>query len=757
MGFDKDNEHKEIIKSFVEEGLELLENIEPQLVQLENIVKEGALDTEIVDAMFRLFHSLKGSASYLNFKTVSNVTHEAENLLDLFRKEATKFEPHHIELLYRSIDFLKQLIDHIDKESNDIGFEEDADIIIKQLGGIINKSPKNKEEISENKASEELISRFIIESKEIFENLETQIIDFEKSNGNNKNIIDNINANFHNFKGNVSFLGYVSLENLSHLAENLIGKINPGNQLKNSQIANILLEITDFLKKQIFKIERNEYKENQCFLNIKNLIIDIADKLLGKKSKDRDFIGEILIDMGAVDVTSVLKAIKKQNIPLGEILVEDGVIDRGTLEKALKKQQELRQNKKKEEVDEDIDDIEDIEHKSKDTVITDASLSIKADLDKLGIRVGLDKLDNLINLVGELVIAEAMVMNNPDIVGLDLPNFEKASLQLSKITRELQDVTMYIRMIPLSGLFRKMMRLVRDLSKKSNKTVDLVIKGEETEVDKNIIEEIANPLVHLIRNAIDHGLLTEEEKIKLDKKDSGKLIIEAKHSHGEVWISVIDDGKGLDKEKILQKAIQKGLIKDANQELTEDEIYEFIFEPGFSTSSKITDVSGRGVGLDVVKKNILKLRGKIKIFSESGKGTTFILRIPLTLGIIEGMVVRVGTNKYILPINSVLESFQLSRETIIKTPGDIEIVKIRDDLFPLIRLHDFYNVEKENSNISQQIAIIIESNQKKVCICLDEIIGQQQIVIKGMPSYMGDIKAFSGCSILGGWLCMLNY
>jgi chemotaxis protein histidine kinase CheA len=365
------------------------------------------------------------------------------------------------------------------------------------------------------------------------------------------------------------------------------------------------------------------------------------------------------------------------------------------------------------------------------------------------IRVDIDKLDKMLDLVGELVIAESMVSNNQDLITLKNERFGKAVMQLDKISREIQEVAMSMRMIPLAGVFRKMMRLVRDLAQKANKQVELEIIGEDTEVDKTIIEQISDPLVHLIRNSVDHGLETTAERLAAGKPETGRVTLEAKHSAGEVWITVEDDGRGLNRDKIFQKGVEKGLIKSEDREMKDEDIWRLIFEPGFSTAEQVSSISGRGVGMDVVKRNIERLRGKVDVRTKAGVGTIFAVRIPLTLAIIEGMVVRVGAHRYTIPISSIKESFRPGREQITRTPDGLEIVRIRGELQPVLRLHELYRVDPRYFQLSEGILIMVENSDNKCCLFVDELLGQQQIVIKGLPGYLNHVKGISGCAILG--------
>ena len=365
------------------------------------------------------------------------------------------------------------------------------------------------------------------------------------------------------------------------------------------------------------------------------------------------------------------------------------------------------------------------------------------------IRVDLNKLDSLINLVGELVIAESMVTRNPAAELIEDENYYRAVHQLRRICDDLQDVAMSVRMIPVSGTFRKMIRLVHDLSHKAQKKIKLEIIGEETEVDKTVIEQIADPLVHIVRNSCDHGIEVPADRKKSGKTEQGNVTIEARHEGGEVWIIITDDGRGLNKEKILTKAIERGLVKGDGSDLSDEKIFKLVFEPGFSTAEKITDISGRGVGMDVVKKNIEKLNGRIDVKSVDGKGSTFTLRIPLTLAIIDGMLVRVGNTKYTIPVLSIRETLKPEMEMITFTPDGSEILSLRDGFIPIIRLNELFDTKSNSKNLDDGILVIVEDLGMPVALFIDEIVGQQQTVIKGLSEYIGKARGCSGCTILG--------
>lgn len=368
------------------------------------------------------------------------------------------------------------------------------------------------------------------------------------------------------------------------------------------------------------------------------------------------------------------------------------------------------------------------------------------------ISVSVSKLDMLMDMIGELVISEAMVIQNPDLKGLSIDNFQKAARQLEKITGELQEIVMSIRMVPLVATFQKMNRILRDMSKKLSKEVKLKIIGEDTEVDKNIIEHISDPLMHLVRNSIDHGLESSEERIAKGKAEIGTITLEAKNEGGDVLIIVKDDGKGLDRKKLLTKARENGLINRPESDITDKEVFSYIFHPGFSTKEKVTEFSGRGVGMDVVAKNISSVGGIISVDSTPDVGTTITLKIPLTLAIIDGMTIRVGKSSYTIPIKSIKESFRAENDDIITDPDGNEMIMIRGECYPILRLHKIYKVNTEIMDIPDGIMVMVNNDDKSLCIFVDELVGQQQVVVKALPEYIKNFnktKGLSGCTLLG--------
>lgn len=370
------------------------------------------------------------------------------------------------------------------------------------------------------------------------------------------------------------------------------------------------------------------------------------------------------------------------------------------------------------------------------------------------ISVNLNKLDQLMDMMGEIVITEAMVTANPDLKGLHLDNFQKAARQLRKLTDELQDIVMSIRMVPLSGAFNKMTRIVRDMKVKLGKDVELAFEGEETEVDKSIIDNLNDPLMHMVRNSMDHGIEdTEEERIAAGKPPKGIVTLSAYNSSGEVIIVVSDDGRGIDADRVLAKAKKNGLLTKNEKEYSDKEIFNMVMAPGFSTNEVVTEFSGRGVGMDVVKKNIEKIGGSVSVDSKFGEGTSFIIKIPLSLAIVDGMEVSVGKSIFTIPINSIKESFKLKPQQLLRDTDDKEMIMIRGECHPLIRLYDIYSLNDAITDIYQGIVILVEADGKRACLFADALIGEQQVVVKPFSPMLNDFNVkqngMAGCTILG--------
>ncbi len=367
--------------------------------------------------------------------------------------------------------------------------------------------------------------------------------------------------------------------------------------------------------------------------------------------------------------------------------------------------------------------------------------------------VSLNKLDMLMDLVGEIVITESTVTKNPEVLDLHLESFDKASRQLRKLTDELQDIVMSIRMVPVSATFHKMERIVRDMAVKTGKKARLVIIGEDTELDKNVLDNISDPLMHIVRNAMDHGLESTNMREQLGKDPVGEIVLEARNSGSDVLIIISDNGRGLDRDALIDKGIEKGLVRKDRAEVTDQEAYELIFAPGFSTCDTVTEFSGRGVGMDVALKNIRKIGGSVSADSKPGEGMRVTIRIPLTLAIIDGMLVSVGSFTYIIPLLSIKNSFKARKEDVFSDPSGNEMIYLRDKCYPIVRLHQQFGIETKFTNICDGILVLIEAQSQAYCLLVDNLVGEQQTVVKPMPAYItkhfDSIKSMAGCTILG--------
>lgn len=369
--------------------------------------------------------------------------------------------------------------------------------------------------------------------------------------------------------------------------------------------------------------------------------------------------------------------------------------------------------------------------------------------DSGSIRVSIDKVDALINMVGELVITQSMLGQlGEQVDDARLEKLQDGLAQLERNTRELQESVMRIRMLPISFAFQRFPRMVRDLSGKLGKEIELRLLGEQTELDKTVMEKIGDPLVHLVRNSIDHGIEMPDEREAAGKPRMGTVELNAFHQGGNIVIEISDDGKGIDRDVILNKAIEKGLLTDGDN-LSDEQVFDLIFAPGFSTAVEISDISGRGVGMDVVKRNIRELGGTIEIKSKKGEGSTITIRLPLTLAILDGQLIRVGDDTYIVPLISIIESIQVKEKQVNAIAGQAELYQLRDDYIPIVRLHDTFGIRADSERLIDGLIVVVEGDGQQVGLFVDDLLGQQQVVIKSLETNFRPVDGVSGATILG--------
>lgn len=656
-----------------------------------------------------------------------------------------------------------------------------------------------------------MVEMFLFETSQLLEQLEYIILSSDLNNYYSEEDINEVFRIMHTIKGSSAMMTYNEISALTHAVEDLFYYIREEKPEQNfcSSLNDIILECIDFIKIELGKIRNQENVDGDATELVKK-IKDFLSEL--KKSNTTDvsnqnmkiFKAVIFFEEGCemenirayavihnlekianeikyypqdiLDNDESVKKIRREGFQLylktdktkDEIYnhlmetvflrdLEFTEIDDETYSKGFVEEVNVNSHHKLDKRKDDSQDGEKVFGDNIKSGIEEEQKQHNADNHSVLptqniISVSVSKLDKLMDLVGELVIAEAMVLQNPDLDGLELDNFHKSARQLSKITDEIQDIVMSLRMVPLSATFQRMNRIVRDMSRKLNKEVYLEIIGEETEVDKNIIERITDPLMHLVRNSVDHGIETAEERELMGKPKHGTVILEAKNVGSDVHIIVRDDGRGLNKEKILKKARENGLLAMNEEIMSESEIYKLILMPGFSTSDSITEFSGRGVGMDVVANNIESIGGSISIQSEENKGTQITLKIPLTLAIIDGMNLKVGKSTFTIPMISIMESFRSNKESIIVDPDGNEMILVRGECYPVVRLHEFFKIKTDITDLSDGIIIMISQDGNTICIFADRLLGQQQVVVKSLPEYIKrfrKIKGIAGCTLLG--------
>lgn len=601
----------------------------------------------------------------------------------------------------------------------------------------------------------ELIADFITEAAEHIEAAEAGLLEIETDTDDSE-AINLIFRSFHTIKGMAGFLNLADLGSLAHVSENLLDLSRKGELKLVGPSMDVVFESLDLLKAMIAELKAAI--EGSKIVPPTPVLPSLLEKLKacaeGTAVSDEP-ASEVSETPAAQDETTASEATVEESASVREDVAADT-----------------------EDVSPDTEDVCDVEKPSVPEVsvaespvsqqeaapspatpekaseaTSDAAKQAggakpKQAVTEEKIKVSTSRLDSLVNMVGELVIAQSMVSQEANIALKADHDLCRNIGHQGKIVRELQELSMMMRMVPIQGVFQKMARLVRDLCQKSGKKVIFSTEGEETELDRIVVDQISDPLVHMIRNSIDHGIESEEDRVKAGKGPKGHVQLRAFHQAGNIVIEIVDDGKGLNKEKILKKAIDNGIVQ-SGQDISDQDIYKLIFHAGLSTAEKVTEVSGRGVGMDVVRKNIESLRGKVDIDSEEGRGSVFTIRLPLTMAIIEGQVVRIGDDRYVIPIISIVKSFRPTAEQIKTIGGKVEMASIHGDLLPMVRLYKLLNVEPSGEDPTEASLVVVEEDGVRGCLMVDELLGQQQVVIKSLGEGVGMVKGISGAAIMG--------
>ena len=585
-------------------------------------------------------------------------------------------------------------------------------------------APKNaghanfKKQIDLSTLDASLLGDFISEAEEHIANADDAMLRLEASPAD-VDIINELFRVFHTIKGVAGFLALDAIQALAHSTESLMAKAREKAFVLTSPAIDLIFSTVDVLRNEVESLKQAlEGGTVYVVQDIMEQIISSVDAMLDNLSKGGTGakLGEILVSQKKVSEAEVTAALSEQErrpeAKLGEILVERGAVSATDVSQALDKQ----------------------------------GTTGKGAVVKESVKVDTEKLDKLVDMIGELVITESMVTGELEGKEFQSSRLGTNARQLNKITRQLQEIGLSMRMMSLKATFQKMARMVRDLGKKENKEINFVSIGEDTELDKSVIEHISDPLVHMIRNSADHGLESADDRAAAGKPRQGTVTLKAYQKGGTICIEVQDDGRGLNRDAILKKGIEKGLV-DPNAQLSDSDINQLIFEPGFSTATVVTDISGRGVGMDVVRRNVEALRGRIEIRTKLGEGTTFIIHLPLTLAIMDGMVVVAGGERYILPTLSVVENFRPTEKDLTDVMGTQKMVMCHEELLPLYNLSEVMG-KKDVISIEEGIVMVVEDAGKRTGLLVDSIIGQQQTVIKKLGEGVGKVTGVSGGAIM---------
>ncbi len=688
------------------ENEQLLESLQERVLEQKDA---DCFDEESINEIFRTMHTIKGSSGIMMFDNITAVSHKLEDVFYFLRESHPEGVPH-MELVEHVLNVSDFISGEMDKIRNGDSADGDPADMLEELDRFLDMiknggAAKEKKGGEKEKVQEEPKQFYVAPMATSASRFYKIFVTF---------VPDTLMANVHAYK--IVYALKDVAEDILYSPEDIISDEDSGEiilnegfrillqaQCEEAEIRSIIGIGYDIQQVDIYPCTAEEFLQGFDFAEQAQTIdLDSSVEEIENKAKEK---------------TDEQPKEKPKEKPKADIAPGDFVIKSKEPGKAKK----LAKDKKSE----------------------------KASF----ISVSVQKMDMLMDLIGELVISESVVLQNPDlkVPGLNLTNFNKAAAQMAKISTDLQNVIMSMRMVPLTNLFQKMNRIVFDVSRKLGKDVEFEMIGEHTEVDKNIIENISDPLMHLVRNAVDHGIETNEERIDSGKTDKGRVTLSAKTEAGKVWICVKDNGTGLDREKILAKARKQGILDPTKPDsaYTDSEVYQFITLPGFSTNEQVTEYSGRGVGMDVVVQNLQSIGGILEIDSTPGFGSTMTLKIPLTLAIIDGIVLETGDSSFVVETSVVKEFVSVKEDMMIHEPNGDEYVMIRGVCYPVLRLGEWYGLDDYQKSVDNGMMLIFEVENKTICLFVDRLIGQQEIVVKPIPSYIKKVKGLSGCTQLG--------
>ncbi|MEE8155908.1 MAG: chemotaxis protein CheA, partial [Phycisphaerales bacterium] len=667
------------LQDFLCEAREHIASAEEALLALEQDFE----DVELINTVFRAFHTIKGVAGFMHLEPIVELAHNAEFLLDEARTRSIVLNSSYVDLILQSCDMLCQLLGAL--EGADPPTKGQLSELVDQIKhasrGEIAATPAARSRSSAPSFAplgELLVAMHIVSPEEVDQALSRQAQGASRLR---------------------DVLIKAGLTDIDVLEADIVNPKSTNGQLVCQMLVELDLVSAEQLSAAIEAKKDSDKRLGQ--------LLDVSPKQLApalreQRRLDRESSGES--EASPAELTTA-----------GPPAASAGT--RGSAGQVVERKPSGQAQRR-----------------------TDPT-----------VKVNMTRMDSLVDMVGELVIAQQMVIQDPTIEGISEQRCQRNLTHVGKIIRNLQEVAMSLRMVTLKGTFQKMARLVRDVAAKAGKTIKLHIEGEETELDRTVVDEIADPLVHMIRNACHHGIETAEKRRAAGKPETGNLTLRVFHQGGSIVIEIEDDGQGLDRDAILKKAIERGLYSPDRKvsDIPDSEIYNLIFLPGFTTAEEVTDISGRGVGMDVVRRNIHALRGKTEIRSMPGAGSTFVLRLPLTMAIIDGMIVRVGSQRYVIPTLSIEQSFQPTPNQLNSVIGRGELVSIRGSLLPVYRLNRIFNLNEGIDDPTESLLVVLESDHSRCCLLVDEIIGQQQVVIKSLGQGLSKVQGVSGGAILG--------
>ncbi len=702
----------DLFQAFIAQQQAVLPEIDETILAFE---QDGAASH--LAALRRMIHTMKGESGVCGVTDIAQACHKLEDYLDCQTDAAQQAVS--ADVLFAAKDWLERavlayaqgvmpdgLASLLERFERPVSAPATAGTVVPGAGtgdAVVRQTVPI--------GDRELAADFVGEAQEHFDTADENLLRLE-SDPANKDAIGAVFRAFHTIKGVSGFIGLTPIGELAHAAESLLDDVRKDRNVFGGAVADVVFRALDMLKQMMGDLGKALQAGTELAVTVDLPV------MIGELNRIRE-------GGGAAQPPPVAAAAPRMPVrrepeaPTGEGGGDHAPEESGEAEPS----------------------------RPVPGSATSAGDAKVPTLVKPSMKVDAEKIDNLLDTIGELVITESMVINSPAIKSLRSRTLERDLALLTKITRQLQDMSMSMRLIPVDATFKKMARLIRDLCKKSGKQITLHLEGSETEIDKSMVDKLGDPLVHMIRNSVDHGIESVADRRATGKDPTGNIILKAFHQGGSVCIQIVDDGRGLNREAILAKAIEKGMLTDGS-DMSDQEVFSLIFEAGFSTAKTVTDISGRGVGMDVVKRNIESLRGKVLIESRPGRGATFTLVLPLTTAIIDGMLLQVGEETYILPTLSIVQSFQPREDQVTSVTGRGTVVEFRGNLLPLYDLAHIFHLPTEGRRSEEAVVVVVEWESRQIALLVDRLLGQSQTVIKSMSDSLGVVPGISGASIM---------